>query len=38
MAEEKSIEPIVEEAPHHAPPDLLLFGKWSTRTQEIPQV
>jgi len=38
MAEEKSIEPIVEEAPHHAPPDLLLFGKWDASNIEIKDI
>lgn len=38
MAEEESIEPIVEAAPPHDPPELLLFGKWDPTNVEIKDV
>jgi small subunit ribosomal protein S7 len=38
MAEEESIEPVVEEAPPHVPPDLLVFGKWDPTNVEIKDV
>ncbi len=38
MAEEESIEPIVEAAPPHAPPELLMFGKWDPTEVQIKDV
>ncbi len=38
MAEEESVEPVVEEAPPHVPPDLLVFGKWDPTDVEIKDV
>ncbi|MGY5873966.1 MAG: 30S ribosomal protein S7 [Candidatus Thorarchaeota archaeon] len=38
MAEEESIEPIVEAAPPHEPPELLIFGKWDPTNVEIKDV
>jgi small subunit ribosomal protein S7 len=38
MAEEESVEPVVEEAPPHVPPDLLVFGKWDPTEVEIKDV
>ena len=38
MAEEESTQPVVEEAPHHALPDLLLFGKWDSTGIEIKDI
>jgi small subunit ribosomal protein S7 len=38
MAEEESIEPIVEAAPPHAPPVLLMFGKWDPTDVQIKDI
>lgn len=38
MAEEESTQPVVEEAPHRALPDLLLFGKWDSTGIEIKDI
>ena len=38
MAEEESVEPVIEEPEPQAPPDFLLFGKWSTSDIEIKDI
>jgi small subunit ribosomal protein S7 len=38
MAEEAPVEPVVEEAPPHAPPDLLVFGKWDPTEVQVKDV
>jgi small subunit ribosomal protein S7 len=38
MSEEETIEPVVEEAPPHEPPELLLFGKWDSTNVQINDV
>jgi small subunit ribosomal protein S7 len=38
VAEEETVEPIVEETEVRSPPDFLLFGKWSTADIEIKDV
>ena len=38
MAEEQPVEPVVEDAPPHVPPDLLVFGKWDPTEVEIKDV
>ena len=38
MAEEESIEPVVEAAAPHAPPELLMFGKWDPTDVQIKDV
>ena len=38
MAEEESIEPIVEAAHPHTPPELLMFGKWDPTDVQIKDV
>jgi small subunit ribosomal protein S7 len=38
MAEEESIEPIVEAAHPHTPPELLMFGKWDPTEVQIKDV
>jgi len=38
MAEEESIEPVVEAAATHAPPELLMFGKWDPTDVQIKDV
>lgn len=35
MSDEETIEPVVEEAPHYDPPELLLFGKWDSTDVQI---
>ena len=38
MAEDESVEPIVEEAHPHTPPELLMFGKWDPTDVQIKDV
>lgn len=38
MSEEETVEPVVEEAPPHEPPELLLFGKWDSTDVQINDV
>ena len=38
MAEEESIEPVVEAAPTHLPPELLMFGKWDPTDVQIKDI
>ncbi|MHA1137812.1 MAG: 30S ribosomal protein S7 [Candidatus Thorarchaeota archaeon] len=38
MAEEESIEPVVEAAAPHIPPELLIFGKWDPTEVQIKDV
>jgi small subunit ribosomal protein S7 len=38
MSEEETVEPVVEEAPPHEPPELLLFGKWDSTDVQIKDV
>ena len=38
MAEEAPIEPVVEEAAPHVPPDLLIFGKWDPTEVQIKDI
>ena len=38
MAEEAPIEPVVEEAAPHVPPELLIFGKWDPTEVQIKDV
>jgi small subunit ribosomal protein S7 len=35
MSEEETVEPVVEEAPPHEQPELLLFGKWDSTDVQI---
>ncbi len=38
MSEEETVDPVVEEAPSHEPPELLLFGKWDSTDVQINDV
>jgi len=38
MSEEETIEPVVEEAPPHEAPELLLFGKWDSTDVQITDI
>ncbi len=38
MAEEESIEPVVEAASSHIPPELLMFGKWDPTDVQIKDI
>jgi small subunit ribosomal protein S7 len=38
MSEEETVEPVVEEAPPHEAPELLLFGKWDSTDVQINDV
>jgi len=38
MSEEETIEPVVEDAPPHEPPELLLFGKWDSTNVQLNDV
>ncbi len=38
MAEENSVEPVVEAGPPHIPPTLLVFGKWDPTEVEVKDV
>jgi small subunit ribosomal protein S7 len=38
MSEEETVEPVVEAAPSHYPPELLLFGKWDSTDVQLKDV